>query len=164
MKKIERTELAPYGGVIRALVAQENSRGDNLSVELLQSDLIAGNQFMLTFTKAPEPDAPPLLVLLCQSSLDRVRGVPMLWVHNFYMHNRAEFDAADWSAEAREFDAVTASFKAVQFMTDNPALLTFLGGLGYYAKCSAIVCELTKEISERTTAHSAALSLAAKEV
>lgn len=160
MKIINRGELAAYAPVIRGLVAQENARGDSLSIERLQADLVQGNQYMLVFAKE-EIDGVlfPLLVLLCQHGEDRLRGTSMLWVHNFFLADKVAFSTADWTQESASFDAMTRAYSKVQFMTDNPALLAFLHQLGYYAKATAIVCELTKEPGEGLTARGAALKL-----
>lgn len=156
MKVVNREELVRYNPIILGLVAQENARGDNLNVTLLQQDLIHGNQFMLVFAKE---EAKPLLALLCQGGMDRVRGTKILWVHNFHLADREAFDAADWTAEAQEFDRLAGKYDKVSFMTDSPALLKFLGGLGYYATATGIICDLTKDATGAIDAAQAAKTL-----
>lgn len=149
MKIVKREELAAYLPVLKGVCAQENARGDNLKEELLRQDLMLGHQFLIVFAKNEKE---PLLSLVCQATVDRVRATHALWVHNFFLVDREKFSATDWSSEAMEFDKFASKFGKVMFMTDNPALLAFLSGLGYYAQATAIVCELTKEKGEALTA------------
>lgn len=158
MKVIAKTEVTALAPLWKALVAQENARGDSLNAELLHQDLLEGNQFALAFGATAEK---PLLVLVCQQVVDRLRGLHVLWVHNFFLADGPEFALRDWADEARLFDAMTKQYAKVCFQTDNPALLAFLGKLGYFAKATAIVCELTKTPGEGLTALAAASKLEA---